>query len=96
MLRSKCCRQSAYYDYKTGICNRGWLGAMIGGSVLGAGMRLSGACPGTVWVQLGAQISNAPYTFAGCLAGALLFKLCTEWWRGIGGIPGPMAHVFMY
>ncbi|KAJ3292692.1 hypothetical protein HDU79_001151 [Rhizoclosmatium sp. JEL0117] len=46
---------------------------IIGGALVGVGMSLAGACPGTVLVQLGAGVPTAPYVFVGALGGAVSF-----------------------
>jgi len=46
---------------------------IVGGLVLGVGIALAGACPGTVLAQLGAGYRDAWLTVAGGLAGALTF-----------------------
>ena len=46
---------------------------IIGGLVLGTGITLAGACPGTVLAQLGAGYRDAWLTLAGGLAGATTF-----------------------
>jgi hypothetical protein len=46
---------------------------IIGGLVLGAGIALAGACPGTVLAQIGAGYRDAWATLAGGLLGALAF-----------------------
>ncbi|KDO31065.1 hypothetical protein SPRG_19592 [Saprolegnia parasitica CBS 223.65] len=53
---------------------------ILGGLVLGAGMTVSGSCPGSVYVQLGAQIPSALACLAGTalgagIAGALRFRI---------------------
>lgn len=48
---------------------------IAGGLILGAGIALAGACPGTVLAQLGAGYRDARATFAGGLAGAAAFIL---------------------
>jgi len=57
--------------------NWGWLGQydgnIIGGLLLGTGMTLSGACPGTVLVQVGMGLSSGLYTLAGTALGGILF-----------------------
>ncbi|KAJ3411488.1 hypothetical protein HDV05_002141, partial [Chytridiales sp. JEL 0842] len=54
-----------------------WLGRfggnLVGGWILGMGMTLSGSCPGTVLVQLGAGVHSAWVTIAGSMLGALTF-----------------------
>lgn len=47
---------------------------VMGGALVGAGMALTGACPGTNIVAIGAGVKNSWYTYAGQLAGALLFS----------------------
>lgn len=46
---------------------------LVGGLILGAGIALAGACPGTVLAQIGAGYRDAWVTLAGGLAGALAF-----------------------
>ncbi len=46
---------------------------LIGGLLLGAGIAIAGACPGTVFAQIGAGYRDAWWTLAGGLAGALAF-----------------------
>lgn len=47
---------------------------IVGGLLLGAGIALAGACPGTVAAQIGAGYRDAWATLAGGLAGALAFS----------------------
>jgi hypothetical protein len=44
-----------------------------GGIIMGAGILIGGACPGTAFAQLGAGVSTAKYAITGGLAGALTF-----------------------
>jgi hypothetical protein len=46
---------------------------LLGGLLLGAGIALAGACPGTVAAQIGAGYRDAWFTLAGGLLGALAF-----------------------
>jgi len=46
---------------------------ILGGLLLGAGIALAGACPGTVAAQIGVGYRDAWFTLAGGLAGALAF-----------------------
>lgn len=46
---------------------------VIGGSLLGVGITLAGACPGTVLAQIGVGYRDAIVTFVGGLVGALAF-----------------------
>ncbi|KAL4794747.1 hypothetical protein BDV19DRAFT_364319 [Aspergillus venezuelensis] len=67
----------------------GWLGPydgnVIGGAMVGAGMTLTGACPGTVLVQVGTGISSGRYALLGGLLGGLLYASLT---RALGRQPG--------
>jgi hypothetical protein len=47
---------------------------LIGGALLGVGIALAGACPGTVAAQIGAGYRDAWYTLAGGLLGAVAFS----------------------
>lgn len=46
---------------------------VVGGLLLGGGIALAGACPGTVFAQIGAGYRDARLTLLGGLAGALAF-----------------------
>lgn len=47
---------------------------IVGGLVLGAGIALAGACPGTTLAQVGAGYRDALFTLAGGLAGAVAYS----------------------
>ncbi|RHZ66768.1 YeeE/YedE family protein [Aspergillus thermomutatus] len=67
----------------------GWLGPydgnIIGGAMVGAGMTLTGACPGTVLVQVGTGVSSGRYALLGGLLGGLLYASVA---RVLGRQPG--------
>lgn len=46
---------------------------LIGGLILGLGITIAGACPGTTMAQLGAGYRDAIFTVAGGLAGAMTY-----------------------
>jgi len=46
---------------------------VVGGLLLGSGMTITGACPGTVLSQFGSLVSSSSFTLLGCLGGALSF-----------------------
>lgn len=46
---------------------------IVGGAVLGVGIVIAGACPGTVLAQIGTGYKDAIFTFIGGLFGALAF-----------------------
>ncbi|NJM33860.1 MAG: YeeE/YedE family protein [Rhodomicrobium sp.] len=48
-------------------------GVILGGLLLGAGISLSGACPGTALAQVGAGYRDAWFTVLGGIAGALTY-----------------------
>lgn len=47
---------------------------LVGGLILGAGITLAGACPGTTLAQVGAGYRDAWFTLAGGLCGAVAFS----------------------
>ena len=50
-----------------------WQADIIGGLLLGAGISIAGACPGTVFAQIGAGYRDAWFTVAGGIVGAMAF-----------------------
>jgi uncharacterized membrane protein YedE/YeeE len=54
---------------------RGLVPVVVGTFLLGCGMTVSGACPGMVFIQLGAGIENAIITLIGGMTGAMSFGL---------------------
>lgn len=48
---------------------------MAGATLLGIGMAISGSCPGSIYVQWGALMYKALFTFLGMVLGALAFGL---------------------
>ncbi|KAJ3062009.1 hypothetical protein HK102_008904, partial [Quaeritorhiza haematococci] len=51
--------------------DRGVLSVAIGGTFIGVGMVLAGACPGTIYVQLGSAVPASLIVFLGCILGVL-------------------------
>jgi uncharacterized protein len=47
---------------------------IVGGLILGAGITLAGACPGTTLAQIGAGYRDALFTLLGGLLGAVAFS----------------------
>jgi hypothetical protein len=47
---------------------------IAGGAILGAGIALAGACPGTVLAQVGAGYRDAIFTLVGGLGGAVAYS----------------------
>jgi hypothetical protein len=52
---------------------------IVGGLILGAGIALAGACPGTTLAQIGVGYRDAIFTLAGGLAGAVAFSYAQPW-----------------
>jgi uncharacterized protein len=50
-----------------------WQADIVGGILLGAGISVAGACPGTVFAQIGAGYRDAWFTVAGGILGAMAF-----------------------
>ncbi len=46
---------------------------IVGGLIMGAGMAIAGACPGTVLAQIGAGYKDSIAVFAGGILGAMFF-----------------------
>ncbi|KAG7286988.1 hypothetical protein NEMBOFW57_006488 [Staphylotrichum longicolle] len=60
-------------------------GNLVGGALLGAGMAISGACPGTVLAQLGVGVKSGRYA----LGGAVLAGVVWSWIARRRGCPAP-------
>lgn len=62
---------------------------ILGGLILGAGIALAGACPGTVLAQIGAGYRDAIFTVVGGLAGAVAYSyaepMLSKTFLGAGG-----------
>ncbi|EKS33247.1 YeeE/YedE thiosulfate transporter family protein [Afipia clevelandensis] len=52
---------------------------VVGGLILGAGIALAGACPGTALAQIGTGYRDAIFTLAGGLFGAIAFSYAQPW-----------------
>ena len=48
-------------------------GNIIGGALLGAGMALAGACPGTMLAQIGAGVRTGLFTLQGAVLGGIIW-----------------------
>jgi hypothetical protein len=55
---------------------------LVGGALLGIGIALAGACPGTVLAQAGVGYRDALFTLAGGLCGAVAFSYAEPSLRG--------------
>jgi hypothetical protein len=55
---------------------------IVGGLILGAGIALAGACPGTTLAQIGVGYRDAIFTLFGGLAGAVAFSYAQPWLAG--------------
>ena len=66
-------------SYQTSLKNKSILIIILGGSLLGFGIQISGACPGMVLVQLGGGVPWSFITFIGGLFGALVHGLCNSY-----------------
>jgi hypothetical protein len=77
-----------------------WQADIVGGLLLGAGISIAGACPGTVFAQIGAGYRDAWFTVTGGIFGAMAFGYLEPGLRPIllsGGAGKPtfdqIAHV---
>lgn len=55
---------------------------IVGGLILGVGIALAGACPGTILAQIGAGYRDAWFTLAGGLAGAVAYSYVEPSFKG--------------
>ena len=70
-------------------------GNLVGGTLIGLGMALSGACPGTVLVQLAQGIPSASLTAAGAVLGARAYVKTKHLWTDMpecAGTPDLVAR----
>ena len=70
-----------------------WQADIVGGLLLGAGISIAGACPGTVFAQIGAGYRDAWFTVAGGILGAMTFGYLEPALRPIllSGGPGKLT-----
>jgi uncharacterized membrane protein YedE/YeeE len=54
---------------------------IVGGLILGVGIALAGACPGTTLAQIGAGYRDAFFTLAGGLLGAIAYSYADPWFK---------------
>lgn len=72
------------------------LSLIIGGIILGFGMTIVGSCPGMVFVQIGAGVSNAYFTLLGGLLGAIVHGCLNDTLNGLFGKPYAKASNTLY
>jgi uncharacterized protein len=68
---------------------------VVGGLMLGAGIALAGACPGTVLAQVGVGYRDALFTLLGGLAGATAFGYAEPVLKPVLMASGPGKITFM-
>lgn len=64
---------NGFFDVKLHPKALEWKANIVGGLILGAGITLAGACPGTTLAQIGAGYRDAWFTLAGGIAGAMAY-----------------------
>lgn len=75
---------------------KSFVSLILGGLILGFGMTTVGSCPGMVFVQLGAGVSNAYATLLGGLLGAIAHGCVIETLSGLLGKPNAKAGNTLY
>jgi uncharacterized membrane protein YedE/YeeE len=55
-------------------------GNIVGGALLGAGMAISGSCPGTVLAQVGVGLTSGLYSLQGAFVGGVLWSGFLKRW----------------
>ncbi|WP_024280959.1 YeeE/YedE thiosulfate transporter family protein [Xanthobacter sp. 126] len=68
---------------------------VVGGLMLGAGIALAGACPGTVLAQVGVGYRDALFTLLGGIAGATAFGYAEPVLKPVLAASGPGKITFM-
>jgi len=68
---------------------------VVGGLMLGAGIALAGACPGTVLAQVGVGYRDALFTLLGGIAGATAFGYAEPLLKPVLFASGPGKITFM-
>ncbi len=71
---------SAVFAEKESKVNVGVPSVIIGGALLGGGMALTGACPGTVLAQIGTGVPGAVVVILGGIAGTMAFAATEALW----------------
>lgn len=70
---------------------------ILGGSIMGAGIALAGACPGTILAQIGAGYKDAWMTLVGALAGGIAYGYMAPFFKSTrlfdGGGKITLEHV---
>jgi hypothetical protein len=64
---------------------------IAGGLIFGAGMALTGACPGTVLAQIGAGYKDAWFTVAGGILGAMAYGYMEPYLSQMNNGPGKIT-----
>jgi len=66
-----------------------YLADIVGGALLGGGIVIAGACPGTVFAQIGVGYKDAIITLFGGLCGSLVYIKLQPWLKNVlfSGIP---------
>ncbi|EED22494.1 conserved hypothetical protein [Talaromyces stipitatus ATCC 10500] len=76
--------------------NLGWIGPydgnIIGGVMVGFGMALTGACPGTVLVQVGTGVPSGRYAIIGGILGGILYIILAKRLRRAPTGASPQAN----
>lgn len=62
---------------------------IIGGILLGIGTVIAGACPGTVFAQIGAGYKDAWFTLLGAITGSIFFVITKPFILQLLGTPWP-------
>merc|ERR1711862_926486 len=62
----------------------------LGGLILGSGMYLTGACPGTIWAQIGVVVTDSLIVLAGGMAGSVCYSYIAKYLPV--GAPGKFVH----
>ena len=70
-----------------------WRADIVGGPVLGIGIVLAGACPGTTLAQIGAGYRDAWFVLLGGIAGGAVYGYFESWFTAILPAKGEVVSI---
>lgn len=70
---------TVFEGYRSSLTNKSFFSIILGASLIGVGMQISGACPGMVLVQCGAGIAWSWLTLIGAFLGAFAHGLLNSY-----------------
>jgi uncharacterized membrane protein YedE/YeeE len=69
--------------YYSGLSQRSVASSLVGGTLMGLGMTVSGSCSSSVFVQLGSLVPNSYYTFLGAFLAVIVYGVTKPFWDNL-------------